>query len=102
MQRGLGRAVVELRARMHWGQVDLADQIAKHGVGGAVMAAPEQGAISRWENGVQAPSPIYRAALARIAAKHKHDDLVETFRAPMSAWRLVGRQCGRGGHDDDT
>ena len=101
MRRGLGRAVVELRARMHWGQLDLADHIAKS-VGGAVMAAPDQEVISRWENGVQAPSPIYRAALARIAAKHKHDDLVETFRAPMSAWRLVGRQCGGGGHDDDT
>ena len=99
MRRGLGKAVVELRSRMHWGQVDLADQIAKHGVGGAVMAAPEQGAISRWENGVQAPSPVYRAALARIAAKHKHDDLVETFRAPMSAWRLVAHVGKLAGDD---
>ena len=63
------------------------------------MAAPEQGAISRWENGVQAPSPIYRAAMARLAAKHNHDDLVETFRAPMSAWRLVAHVNKLAGDD---
>ena len=84
---------------MHWGQVDLADQIAKHGVGGAVMAAPEQGAISRWENGVQAPSPIYRAAMARLAAKHGHNDLVDTFRAPTSALRLVAHVNKLAGDD---
>ena len=99
MHRGLGSAVVELRSRMHWGQVDLANQIAKSGSGRSVMAAPGQGSISRWENGVQAPSPVYRAALARIAAEHKHDDLVETFRAPTSAWRLVANGNKLAGDD---
>jgi transcriptional regulator with XRE-family HTH domain len=89
MQKGLGRAVVELRARMRWSQPDLAQNISRHGGVCGVMAAPGQGAISRWENGTQAPSPIYRAAMARLAAKHGHNDLVDTFRAPMSAWRLV-------------
>jgi len=28
--------------------------------------------------------------LARIAAKHGHEDLAELFRAPVMAWRLVG------------
>ena len=87
MHRGLGKSVLELRARMHWGQEDLALRL------GEIMEAPDRFVISRWENCSQAPSPIYRVALARIAAKHKHDDLAETFRAPRSAWRLVGRQC---------
>ncbi len=99
MHKGLGRAVVELRARMRWGQQDLALNISRHGGVGVVMAAPGQGAISRWENGTQAPSPIYRAALARIAAKHGHNDLVDTFRAPTSAWRLVSHVSKLAGDD---
>jgi hypothetical protein len=90
MHKGLSRAVVELRARMRWGQEDLAQHISKHGDGGGVMVAPSREVISRWENCSQAPSPMYRAALARICVKYKHHDLVETFRAPVSAWRLVG------------
>jgi len=31
MHRGLSRAVLDLRARMRWGQLDLAEQIGKHG-----------------------------------------------------------------------
>jgi hypothetical protein len=99
MHKCLGRAVVELRARMRWGQLDLADNISRHGTVGAVMVAPSQEVISRWENGTQAPSPIYRAAMARLAAKYEHDDLVETFRAPTSAWRLVGH-VGKWMHED--
>lgn len=90
MHKGLGRAVVELRARMRWGQEDLALHISKHGSGGGALEPPSREVISRWENCTQAPSPVYRDALARLCAKHKHDDLVETFRAPASAWRLVG------------
>jgi hypothetical protein len=90
MHRGLGRAVVELRARMRWGQMDLAHHISRHGSRGGLMVAPSQEVISRWENCSQAPSPIYREALARLCAKYRHEDLAETFRAPISAWRLVG------------
>jgi transcriptional regulator with XRE-family HTH domain len=99
MQKGLGRAVLELRARMGWGQQDLAQNISRHGGVCGVMTAPGQGAISRWENGTQAPSPIYRAAMARLAAKHGHNDLVDTFRAPMSAWRLVAHVGKLAGDD---
>ncbi len=89
MRRGLGRAVVELRARMRWGQAELAEQISRHGGRGRLLV-PSQEVISRWENGTQAPSPAYRLALGRVAAKHGHEDLAELFRAPISAWRLVG------------
>ena len=90
MHRGLSRAVLELRARMRWGQADLALQIAMHGGRAGRMLPPSQEVISRWENAAQAPSPEYRRVLGNIAAKHRHDDLAETFRAPISAWRLVG------------
>ena len=90
MHRGLSKAVLDLRARMRWGQMDLAEQIGKHGGRAGRMLAPSQEVISRWENASQAPSPAYRVVLGNIAAKHKHDDLAELFRAPISAWRLVG------------
>lgn len=90
MRRGLSRAVLELRSRMDWAQEDLASNISRNGTGAAAMIAPSREVISRWENCSQAPSPTYRAALGRLAAKYGHDDLVETFRAPVSAWRLVG------------
>lgn len=93
MHRCLGRAVVELRARMDWGQMDLAHKISKSGTGGAVVIAPSREVISRWENATHAPSPVYRAAMARLAAKYEHDDLVHVFRAQASAWRLVGDVC---------
>jgi transcriptional regulator with XRE-family HTH domain len=65
--------------------------ISRHGGRVGLMPAPSQETISRWENGEQAPSPAYRMALARVAAKYKTtEDLAELFRAPISAWRLVG------------
>lgn len=92
MHRCLGRAVVELRARMRWGQEDLAQQISRHGGRAGLMLGPSVGMISRWEHGEQAPSPAYRMALARIAAKDKAtEDLAELFRAPMISWQLVAR-----------
>jgi hypothetical protein len=90
MHRGLSRAVVELRARMRWGQADLARQITKQGTRARVALEPDRETISRWEHGEQAPSPIYRMALARVASKHGQEDLAELFRAPIIAWRLVG------------
>lgn len=91
MHRGLGRAVGQLRARMQWGQADLAKEINKHASRMNIVLTPDQGTISRWESGDKAPSPRHRMVLARIAAKHKAtEDLAEIFRAPVSAWRLVG------------
>ncbi len=75
---------------MRWGQKDLACEISKHGVRAKVKLAPDQRAVSRWERGAIAPSPLARMALARIAMKYKHEDLAQLFRAPVSAWRLVG------------
>ena len=86
MHLGLGRAVVDLRARLHWGQEDLADAMHKQDK----TLTPDRITVSRWERGEHAPSETHRLALARIAAKHEYDDLVELFRAPISAWRLVG------------
>ena len=91
MQRGLSRAVVALRERMRWGQMDLATELTKQGARAKIAMTPTQGTISRWEHGEQAPSAPHRMALARVAAKYGHEDLAEVFRAPVSAWRLVGR-----------
>ena len=91
MQRGLSRAVVDLRARLQWGQEDLAREITKMAAKMRVAIAPNRICVSRWENGETAPSPEHRMVLARISAKHGHEDIAELFRAPVSAWRLVGR-----------
>jgi hypothetical protein len=91
MHKGLSRAVIELRARMRWGQTDLAKEISRQGVRAKVTLTPDQGTISRWERCESAPSPQHRMVLARIASKNGHEDLAELFRAPISAWRLVGR-----------
>jgi hypothetical protein len=90
MRRGLSRAVVDLRARMRWGQTDLADEITKCAAKMGISLKPNQVCISRWENRETAPSQQHRMVLAKIAAKHSHEDLAEFFRAPISAWRLVG------------
>lgn len=66
--------------------MELAHGIDKHGA-----RKTDHGTISRWERGVESPSPGHRAALAKIAAKHKHDGLADIFRAPTIAWRLVAR-----------
>jgi transcriptional regulator with XRE-family HTH domain len=90
MQKGLGKAVVDLRAALRWSQEDLAHEITRVTRSGARLH-PTQDRISRWETGDAAPSQEYRAALAKIAAQSKKtEDLAELFRAPVSAWRLVG------------
>ena len=90
MHRGLSRAVLDLRARMRWGQTELADEISKGAARLGLNIKPNQVCVSRWENGETAPSQQHRMVLARIAGKNGHEDLAEFFRAPVSAWRLVG------------
>jgi hypothetical protein len=90
MRRGLGRAVVDLRARMRWGQTDLADEISKGAARRGLTIKPNQVCVSRWENCETAPSQQHRMVLAKIATKNGRQDLAEFFRAPVSAWRLVG------------
>lgn len=90
MRRGLSLAVVELRARLGWGQEDLAQAITRQGARLNLTLAPDRITISRWENRERSPSPEHRMVLARIAVGHGHEDLAELFRAPVSAWRLVG------------
>jgi transcriptional regulator with XRE-family HTH domain len=93
MQQGLGKAVADLRIARGWNQSDLASEIARGARTGASLK-PTQDRISRWETGEAAPSQEYRAALARIAANDKRSEhLAELFRAPVSAWRLVGLIC---------
>ena len=91
MRRGLSRAVLDLRTRMRWGQEDLAKEITKTAARMRVAITPNRTCVSRWENGDAAPSSEHRMVLAKIAAKHGHEDIAELFRAPVSAWRLVGR-----------
>ncbi len=91
MQRGLSRAVSDLRARMEWSQEDLAREITREAAKLGFQIKPNQVCVSRWENREAAPSEEHRKALARLAARHKKtEDLAEYFRAPISAWRLAG------------
>lgn len=92
MHKCLGRAVIDLRAKMHWSQEDLAHELGKAAARlGDHHHHPTRIRISQWETGDAAPSAEYRVALGKIAAKHpKTQHLAEYFRAPMSAWRLVG------------
>ena len=90
MQRGLSRAVIDLRARMRWGQTELADEISKGAARLGLTIKPNQVCVSRWENSETAPSQPHRMVLAKIASKNGHEDLAAFFRAPVSAWRLVG------------
>jgi DNA-binding transcriptional regulator YiaG len=86
MHNWLGRAVNELRQRLECSQEELARAIGKHG-----GKTTDHMTVSRWERGIEAPSPIKRMALGKIAAKHGHEELADVFRAPTSAWRLVAR-----------
>jgi hypothetical protein len=46
--------------------------------------------VSRWERGIETPHPEKPTALAKIASNARHEDLTARFRAPLSAWGLVG------------
>jgi transcriptional regulator with XRE-family HTH domain len=72
--------------RLEWSQTELARAIDKHG---NKTKTTDYMTISRWERGIDSPSPAKRMALARIAAKHGHEDLAKRFRAPVVAWQLV-------------
>jgi hypothetical protein len=75
---------------MRWGQEDLANEMTRYAAKMGVPITPHRNCVSRWENCDASPSAQHRMVLARIATKHKHEDLAEFFRAPVSAWRLVG------------
>ena len=86
MHTWLGRAVNELRQRLEWSQEELGHAIGKHG-----GHATDYMTVSRWERGIEAPSPVKRVALGKIADRHRQEDLADIFRAGTSAWRLVAR-----------
>lgn len=83
MHAHIGKAVVELRRRMKCSQEELGRFIEKHG------QPTHADVIGRWERGRESPSPAKRCALAKLAAKHRHEDLAAMFRAPIVAWHLV-------------
>ncbi len=86
MHAWLGKAVNDLRRRQDWSQEELARAIDHYG--GRVT---DHVTVSRWERGIDAPSPVKRSALGKIAAKNGYEDLADIFRAGVSAWRLVSR-----------
>ncbi len=86
MHAWLGKAVNDLRRRQEWSQEELARAIDRHG-----GRATDHVIVSRWERRIDAPSPVKRLALGKIAAKNGHEDLADIFRAGVSAWRLVSR-----------
>jgi transcriptional regulator with XRE-family HTH domain len=88
MHAELSGAICELRRRLEWSQEELAEAMAKH------CRHTHPVTVSRWERGVDAPSPQKRAALARIAQRKSYEDLAKLFRAPISVWRLRSRNNG--------
>ena len=74
-------AVRTLRKRIGWTQGKLAASVDKH-LG--QDRTTRQSTISKWETGIDAPSPRHRMALTRISAKYKHNDLAAVFRRPAA------------------
>lgn len=70
-------AVRSLRTRIGWTQDELAASLDKS-LG--KKRVTRQSTISKWELGIDAPSPTHRMVLAKIAAKYEHEDLAATFR----------------------
>jgi transcriptional regulator with XRE-family HTH domain len=87
--KALAWAVVELRARMRWGQEDLAHAINRFANGDARVRRPDHKDISRWENGEYAPASVHRRALGKIAEKYKYPDLAKIFRAAPVSWEVA-------------
>jgi hypothetical protein len=86
--KALAWAIAELRARMRWGQEDLAHEINRFANGSESrrVRRPDHKDISRWENGEYAPAEVYRRTLGKIAEKHKYHDLAKMFRAAPETW----------------
>jgi transcriptional regulator with XRE-family HTH domain len=82
----LAIAVCELRRLLQWSQTELARAIDKHS---GKTSRTDYMTISRWERGIDSPSPAKRMALAKISTKRGHEDLAKRFRAPVVAWHLV-------------
>jgi len=98
----LGRAVIDLRARLKWSQADLARQIHRRTKQkNEQLPEVHQETVSRWERGAQMPSITYRLALAKIATAHDHHDLTAAFRASPDAWHLVSVVLTLGIADED-
>ncbi len=74
-------AVGALRQRIGWTQERLAAAVDKS-LGRQRLT--RHTTISKWEIGIDGPSPIHRMALAKIAAKQGHTDLASIFRAPVA------------------
>jgi len=70
-------AVRDLRKSIGWTQDDLAAALDKH-LG--KKRVTRQSTISKWEVGIDGPSPSHRMALAKIASKYEHEDLAAIFR----------------------
>ncbi len=91
MHRGLSAAIIDLRSRMEWSQEELANEICRVAAKMGSPIRPDRKTVWRWEQMEFAPNGEHRMVLARIAARlPKTEDLAELFRAPVSAWRLVG------------
>src|ERR1017187_3819852 len=73
----LGRAVSALRRRLEWSQTELARAIDKQGRGAKVT---DYMTISRWERGIDSPSPAKRMALAKISTDRKSTRLNSSHR----------------------
>jgi hypothetical protein len=90
MHRGLRKAVVDLRARMEWGQEDLAKEMCKMAAKMGFDIRPSRRCVCRWEAGDAAPNEHHRVVLARIAARDpRTEDLANYFRAPVAVWRML-------------
>ena len=87
MHAEIGRAICELRRRLEWSQEQLAQAMTKNG------EYTHPVTVSRWERGVDSPSPEKRMVLTRITHGKGHEDLADLFRAPISAWRLASYVC---------
>jgi hypothetical protein len=89
--KALAWAVAELRARMRWGQEDLAREINRFANGNGLgrVRRPDHKDISRWENGEHAPAEVYRRTLGKIAERNKQRDLAKMFRAAPDTWEVA-------------